>query len=251
MRTFKAPQSRDFLRIIILGAMCLPAWSVLAPGAELSIGATTLSPGGGGTLSVAYASQGNQVSALQFDLGYDTNNLSITPIAAASVRAAGKGRYYAALASDQARLLVTGWNQTPLTDGPAFTLFVSVSPNAPAGVYNVTLANVTGVDASGNPVALSYGAGMVTVTGSLGSSPPLQSSGVLNGGSLLSGSVSAGGVVALIGSDIGPATAATLQVTSSNTASTTLNNTQVTFDGTPAPLIYAASNQINAVVPFE
>jgi uncharacterized protein (TIGR03437 family) len=58
-------------------------------------------------------------------------------------------------------------------------------------------------------------------------------------------------VVALLGSAIGPATPATLQVTSSNTAATTLNNTQVTFDGTPAPLIYASSNQINAVVPFE
>ena len=235
------------MKIFLLPVLCLSA----ASAAELSIGAVALPPGGAATLTVAYASQGTKVSAVQFDLGYDTNNLSINPVAATSVRSAGKGRYYGVLPSNQARLLVTGWNNNTLSDGPAFTLYVSVSPNAPAGVYNVTLGNVIGVDGSGNPSPVSAGAGMVTVSGSFGSGPAILASGVLNGGSLLAGSVSAGGVVALLGSAIGPATPATLQVTPQNTAATTLNNTQVTFDGTPAPLIYAGPNQINAVVPFE
>jgi uncharacterized protein (TIGR03437 family) len=108
-----------------------------------------------------------------------------------------------------------------------------------------------GVDSSGNSVPVSYGAGLVTVAGNLGDTPSIQATGVLNGGSLVPGSVSPGEVVALLGSAIGPTKAATLQLTPSNTVSTTLNNTQVTFDGIPAPLIYAGLNQINAVVPFE
>jgi uncharacterized protein (TIGR03437 family) len=243
--------ARTPVKIFLFSLLCLSAWTTLASAAELSIGAIALPPGGSGTLAVAYASQGAQVSAVQFDLGYDTNNLAINPIAATSVRSAGKGRYYGVLASSQARLLVTGWNSNTLSDGPAFTLYVSVSPNAPAGVYNVTLANVVGVDGMGNPVPVSFGAGMVTVSGSFGSGPAIVAGGVLNGGSLLAGNVSAGGVVTLLGSAIGPATPATLQVTPQNTAATTLNNTQVTFDGTPAPLIYAGANQINVVVPFE
>ena len=244
-------QYRYIVKTFIAGVLCLPAWAIMAPGAELSIGATTLAPGGGGTISVAYASQGNQVSGLQFDLGYDGSNLSVNPVADSSLRSAGKGRYYADQPSELHRLMIAGWNQTALTDGSVFTLFVNVSPNASQGAYNVTLTNVVGVDPSGNPVPVSFGSGVVNVSGTLGGSPAIQSSGILNGGSLLSGSVSPGEIVTLIGSAIGPATAATLQLTPQITVSTTLNNTQVTFDGTPAPLLYAGLNQINALVPFE
>ena len=38
---------------------------------------------------------------------------------------------------------------------------------------------------------------------------------------------------------------------SSGAVATTLGNVQVTFGGTPAPLLYGSSGQINAVVPFE
>jgi uncharacterized protein (TIGR03437 family) len=237
------------MKILTLIALC----SVSAlPGAELSMGAAVLAPGAGGILSVAYASQGAQVNGLQFDLGYDSSNLSVNPIAASSVRSAGKGRYYQDLPGNLHRLMVAGWNQTALSDGPLFTMYVNVSPNASPGNYAVTLNNVVGVDSSGNPVPISFGAGEITVSTALGTNTsPIQSTGVLNGASLLSGSVSPGGIVTLIGSAIGPATAATLQLTSSGTVSTNLNNTEVTFDGIPAPLIYAGFYQINAVVPFE
>jgi len=234
------------VKILALVALCTGFVSA----AEVSIGATTVAPGGAGMLSIAYASQGDQLNGIQFDLGYDPS-LNINPIAAGSTRAAGKGRYYAVLPANQLRLLVSGWNQTALSDGSLFTLFVNVGPNAAAGTYNVTLNNVVGVDASGNPVPVSFSAGEVIVFGNVGSTPAIQNSGVLNGASLLSGSVSPGGIVTLLGSAIGPAAAATLQLTPSGTVSTSLNNTQVTFDGIPAPLIYAGSNQINAVVPFE
>lgn len=234
------------MKILLLGAFC----TVFVSAAEVSIGAATIAPGGAGTLTVAYASQGSQLNGLQFDLGYDSS-LNINPIAGASTRAAGKGRYYSVLPSNQLRLLVSGWNQTALSDGSLFTLFVNVSPNASPGTYSVTLTNVVGVDSSGNPVPISFSTGEVIVFGAPGSTPAIQTGGVLNGASLLSGSVSPGGIITLIGSAIGPATAATLQLTPSGMVSTSLNNTQVTFDGIPAPLIYAGSTQINAVVPFE
>ena len=142
------------MKILTLVAFC----TGLVSAAEVSIGATTVAPGGAGMLSIAFASQGNQLNGIQFDLGYDPS-LNINPIAASSTRSAGKGRYYAVLPANQLRLLVSGWNQTALSDGPLFTLFVNVGPNAAAGTYNVTLNNVVGVDASGNPVPVSFSAG--------------------------------------------------------------------------------------------
>jgi uncharacterized protein (TIGR03437 family) len=79
----------------------------------------------------------------------------------------------------------------------------------------------------------------------------IQSGGILNAASLLPGAVSAGEVITLIGSGIGPLQPATLQVLTSGLVSTNLSNTIVSFDSVQAPLLYAGLNQINAVVPFE
>lgn len=63
--------------------------------------------------------------------------------------------------------------------------------------------------------------------------------------------VSPGEIVSIFGTNIGPTAAAGLTLTSGGTVSTTLGNTQVLFDGVPAPLTYAGSGQINAIVPYE
>jgi len=72
--------------------------------------------------------------------------------------------------------------------------------------------------------------GSVAVQGGAGSALPLQSWGVLNGASLLAGPVAPGEIVTLFGSAIGPGV--------------------VSFDGVPAPILYAGQSQINLVVPY-
>lgn len=74
-------------------------------------------------------------------------------------------------------------------------------------------------------------------------------SGLLQGGSLLSGTVSPGMIFSLYGFQIGPDPAQGLQVVGGRVA-TSLGNVRVLFNGLAAPLLYAGPNQINGVVPY-
>jgi uncharacterized protein (TIGR03437 family) len=73
---------------------------------------------------------------------------------------------------------------------------------------------------------------------------------VLNGATLNSQSqvVAAGEVVSLVGNGIGPATGVAYQ---GLPVPRMLGGVQVFFDGIQAPLLYAQSNQVNAIVPVE
>jgi uncharacterized protein (TIGR03437 family) len=54
-------------------------------------------------------------------------------------------------------------------------------------------------------------------------------------------------MLTLLGAGIGPASP---QNPSGSPASPVLDGTSVSFDGTPAPLLYAALNQVNAIAPY-
>ena len=68
-----------------------------------------------------------------------------------------------------------------------------------------------------------------------------------NGASFIEGPVAPGEIVTLRGSGFGPVTG----VVPAGGAATTLGGAQVFFNNLPAPLLYAQSQQINAVVPWE
>jgi uncharacterized protein (TIGR03437 family) len=74
---------------------------------------------------------------------------------------------------------------------------------------------------------------------------------VVNAASYLPGAVAPGEVVALFGPGIGPPESMEYQLDSNGRVATSLEGTQVLFDGTPAPLLYVSANQINAVVPYD
>jgi uncharacterized protein (TIGR03437 family) len=63
--------------------------------------------------------------------------------------------------------------------------------------------------------------------------------------------VAPGEIISLFGDGIGPDQAANLTLDASGKVANVLANTQVFFDGIPAPLLYAQSRQINAIVPWE
>ena len=81
--------------------------------------------------------------------------------------------------------------------------------------------------------------------------PPRFISGVVNAASLLPGAVSPGEIVTINGNGLGATQAASFQVTDAGTLSTTLAETQVMFDGTPAALLSVQASRITAMVPYE
>ncbi|HLK64689.1 MAG TPA: IPT/TIG domain-containing protein [Bryobacteraceae bacterium] len=74
--------------------------------------------------------------------------------------------------------------------------------------------------------------------------------GVVSAGSFQSGPVSPGELVAITGSNLGPAQPAQFQVNSSGLIGTQLAGVSVTFNGILAPVLYASARQITAVVPY-
>jgi uncharacterized protein (TIGR03437 family) len=75
---------------------------------------------------------------------------------------------------------------------------------------------------------------------------------VVNAASYIGGSVSPGEIITIFGTGIGPATGtgATTDPSTGKLA-TTIGGLQVLFNGIPAPMIYASSTQVSAVVPYE
>jgi uncharacterized protein (TIGR03437 family) len=120
----------------------------------------------------------------------------------------------------------------------------AVSSTLSAGTYtgDVQVSSGTGAVQSVKVTLLVSGAG----------TPVLFS--VNSAASLQVAAVSPGDIVTIFGINIGPATPTTgtsFTPTASGTVPTTLAGISVTFNNVPAPLIFVAPGQINAIVPYE
>lgn len=153
----------------------------------------------------------------------------------------GVGQYTVTATSGTSGLLAV----TPVSGSTPGTVAVTVNQSVLAtlapGTYTGTVT-VAGLTGGSQTIAVT-----VTVTAAL---PPAVTT-VVNAASNTPGTVSPGEIVTIYGTNIGPITGVGLQLTSGGQVSTTLGNTVLTFDGIPAPLIYASSGQINAIVPYE
>jgi uncharacterized protein (TIGR03437 family) len=223
--------------LLLSATFAFPSQIVL-PGQSATPGASILD-------QMTFASQGSSVSGVQFDVGYDNSSLRLAATLAPAVSTSGKILYAVDLAPNKKRFLIIGLNQSLIPDGTLINLVVNISPSAPAATYALALSNVSGTGPSGNATPVTGVEGTVTVNA--GTVALLQPSGVLSAGSLLPGAVAPGELIALFGSGIGPAVA---QQPIGSVTSTVLGGTSVLFDGTAAPLLYAGSNQINAIVPY-
>jgi len=92
-----------------------------------------------------------------------------------------------------------------------------------------------------------YGAALLRLSNA---QPNLSAAGVANAASSLPGAVAPGELVALYGTALGPAGGAQLQLTNPLLVANALAGGHVLFDGVPAPIVYASSGQVNAVVPY-
>jgi uncharacterized protein (TIGR03437 family) len=123
------------------------------------------------------------------------------------------------------------------------TLTISANTqNLAAGSYSgtVTISSVNSIA----PVTIAVSLTVQTIP-----TPVLVA--VKNAASYVAGAVSPGENIVIGGTGVGPATLAGAQLTSGGQLSTLVGNTQVLFDGTPAPIIYASSTQTSVMVPYE
>ncbi|MFN7998225.1 MAG: BACON domain-containing carbohydrate-binding protein [Bryobacteraceae bacterium] len=129
---------------------------------------------------------------------------------------------------------------TPASGTAPGTLSVSVTPgNLDAGMYSGTVTVTGGGSSIAVPVT-------ITVTAPL---PAISS--LVNAASYLGGGVSPGEIAVVFGSNLGPSTGIGATVDSTGKVGTSLGNVQVTFNGYPAPILYASTGQVNLIVPYE
>ena len=74
---------------------------------------------------------------------------------------------------------------------------------------------------------------------------------LVNAASMTGGPVAPGELVTLFGTGLGPEDPAYARLNEAGELDTSLGDTQVLFDGRPAPLLYVQSRQINLQVPYE
>ena len=130
---------------------------------------------------------------------------------------------------------------TSPTPAPA-TVTISVDPTGlAAGAYTDSVTFVGGSQAASLPI---------TLTVPPAGSPLITPAGVTSAGDYVGGVVSPGENIDIFGTNIGPSTPQSFQLTSAGNFPNTIANTQVLFDGVAAPLIYVSSGQVDAVVPF-
>ena len=131
----------------------------------------------------------------------------------------------------------------PMSGTTPATLSVSVNAaSLAAGVYNGSITLTPTGSAAPLTIAVTLQAGNVT---------PLIS-GVINAASGATGSVVPGMAISIFGSVLGPATGVSFAAPpAGGTVATTLGGTQVLFDGTAVPVLYASNGQVNALAPFE
>ena len=84
----------------------------------------------------------------------------------------------------------------------------------------------------------------------IGLPPPGTVTCVLSAADYQGPGVSPGEILSVFGTEIGPASPALAQTDANGNISSELNGVRVTVNGLPAPLLYAASSQINLVMPF-
>jgi uncharacterized protein (TIGR03437 family) len=91
--------------------------------------------------------------------------------------------------------------------------------------------------------------GPLTTDGSGNSTPVI--TGLVNAASYANGSVAPGEIVDIFGQNLGPQELMTGSWDGNGNLSVGIAGTQVTFNGVPAPLLYASAFVMSAIVPFE
>jgi uncharacterized protein (TIGR03437 family) len=198
--------------------------------ASLEIEIKTVDAFGRASIAIAFSAAGKAVSALQFDIrnpAPDSLQWSVTTGPAAA--SAGKSIFLSDPAPANKRVLIAGANRNAISEGVVAILAIQLKPGSSPGGYPLEIAQAAAAapDGGGVPLEARPGAVIVDVEGI----PPRPIIRVVNGASNLPGPVSPGEII----------------VAEADGLATAL---KVTFDGIPAPLVYATDTRLSAIVPY-
>src|SRR5829696_6119267 len=119
----------SLLAVLASGSVCaatlLTADSIARPGETIAA-------------SIIFSSDGEVVSGLQFDIESDPT-LSIHVAPGVQIANSSKLLLQGRPSPQVLRLIIVGLNRTPISDGELIQLFVTVAPNAPPFISQITL----------------------------------------------------------------------------------------------------------------
>jgi uncharacterized protein (TIGR03437 family) len=220
------PRQHAFVRLV---ALTFLIGCSSAAAATLAAAGQTANPGQLLFVPLTFTASGASISGIQFDMLWDSS-LSLSVTDGAQLRASTKSLYCNLIGGTVLRCVIVGINNADqLPDGAVLNLLIGVNPAAAAGTANIQIVNVLATTPIGEPAIITAGPVSVQIQGTATPQLPVQS--ILNAASLLSGPVSPGEIISLF-APIGTGTPA------------------VFFNGSTAPILYAGSNQVNAIVPF-
>ena len=177
----------------------------------------------------------------QFQITQDgsPDNLSLSPASASVPPAESNGRVAVSTGS--------GCAWSAYSDSS----WLQVTSGASGGANGIAYHANENKEAAARTAHIIVGPQTFTLTQQGVASPPVQLTAVVNAASYAPGAVSPGEIVALGGTNMGPAKGLPVQLAPDGASITkSLGSTQVLFDGTPAALTYVSATQVNAIVPY-
>ena len=234
--TFAVQANCTFQATSNAGWITVPANGVPAVPVSYSVAANTCVAARSGAITVQQTNLPKPPTLAVTQDG-SPNNLSLSAYSATVSSASSDGRITVTTGDG------CGWSAT------ADVTWVQITFGSPGtgngGISYHLLAN-TVAQRTGS---IHVGSLTYTITQQAPVAPPVVLSSVSNAADYSTDAVSPGEIVALFGSNMGPASIVTLQV-NNGTVTNSLGGTQVLFDGVAAPMIYTLTGQVSAVVPY-
>jgi hypothetical protein len=146
----------------IAGCLILFSGIAIAQSSSVSVGTVSGGAGSAVDLSVSLSPGASSVSTLQFDLTFPASLSYVSTATGSASSSAGKSAAGSAIAGG-ARIVVFGYNQTPIGSGQLAAIRLNIASGTIPGVMPVTITGLVASDPSGNAVTLLGINGTVTV----------------------------------------------------------------------------------------
>ncbi|MCC7234967.1 MAG: hypothetical protein IT163_06675 [Bryobacterales bacterium] len=235
-----------------------PAGGLTPRELSVSIKTNTLAAGDyTGTIRITSAATGaTQIVPVILEVPPAVSQLSATPANLSFTHTAGGTAPQAQVVTVKSAVSVNFAITTTTTSGGPW---LSATPASGSGESAVTVSvNVTGLAPgaySGALVVTAPGVNnsplQIPVTLTVSGPPAGNLTTFQNGASFLAAPAAPGLIVTLRGTGLGPSPGVSFNLTPQGSVPTTVGEARVWFDGVAAPVLYASSSQINAVVPYE
>jgi uncharacterized protein (TIGR03437 family) len=199
--------------------------------AQIGIPEVTLSAGGGATLPLSFEAP-DFITALQFDIEYDSSALQIEVIVGDAIRDSAKQLFCLNIQGGK-RFVIGGMNSGRIAQGTLLQLHLRTARTSTAGSYPIRLLNLTAASADGDEVWLGSTDGRVNVELHAGEALPAIS--IMNAASFLAGPVAAGELITIIGTGLSP-------------DDPDLPHIRCVFDGVAAPILFLQANRFSTII---